>query len=78
MRKIEQTARIPVVDADGQPAIVDEFTTFTSFEPVNGRQEWSPGSVGYECDGEHCNWLPDGTFRTLLSGRVLRRVTDPS
>ena len=78
MRKIEQTARIPVVDGDGQPAIVDEFTTFTSSEPVSGPQEWSRGSVGYECDGEHCNVLPDGTFRTLLTGRVLRRVTAPS
>lgn len=73
MRKIEQTARIPVVDADGQPAIVDEFTSYTSSQPVNGPQQWSRGSVGYECEGEHCNVLADGSFQTLLSGRVLRR-----
>ena len=70
-RKIEYTGQVEAEDAQGNTVMLDRFTVLTSFRPVNGAQQWVPGSSSYKLDGEPCSKHGDGLI-TDNSRRVLR------
>ena len=71
----ELTASIAVIaDNDGSHHTVEEYTRYTSHQPIAGAQEWRPGSREYFVDGEDCNKLDENTFQVVLTDQVLRRA----
>lgn len=73
MKEVEYTGEIEVEDQAGNRLTLEELTTFTVFERVDGPRTREPGSREYLLEGFTVSGNSDGTFTILETGQVLRR-----
>lgn len=75
-KKIERTETYVAVDEDGNECNIDIYTTFNSYTPINGPEQWVAGEKTHKMQesGNHVNMSPDGTLVEFDTGRKMRRI----